>query len=172
MHHASQGAHIKKELLEKMFKELTILGFVAFSATVLLQATHCTPSTYTTYTNLHPLARARAYWHACHAHIHILARAPRTYFGPRAARETLPVASYTNLGGTAHPESRAAPQLRVLAHSHVLDRHRLRQGDLGLPLILTLSLTPTAAVDLTPTLTLTPALTSILTRRSSLSQRC
>lgn len=133
---------------------------------------HCTPSTYTTYTNLHPLARARAYWHACHAHIHILARAPRTYFGPRAARETLPVASYTNLGGTAHPESRAAPQLRVLAHSHVLDRHRLRQGDLGLPLILTLSLTPTAAVDLTPTLTLTPALTSILTRRSSLSQRC
>ena len=36
-HHASHGAHIKKELLEKMFKELTILGFVAFSATILLQ---------------------------------------------------------------------------------------------------------------------------------------
>ena len=42
VHHAIKkhlpGAHIKKELLEKMFKELTILGFVAFSATVLLQA--------------------------------------------------------------------------------------------------------------------------------------
>jgi hypothetical protein len=36
-HHASHGAHIKKELLEKMFKELSILGFVAFSATILLQ---------------------------------------------------------------------------------------------------------------------------------------
>ena len=29
---------IKRELLEKMFKELTILGFVAFSATMLIQA--------------------------------------------------------------------------------------------------------------------------------------
>ena len=36
-HHASHGAHIKKELLEKMRAELTILGFVAFSATILLQ---------------------------------------------------------------------------------------------------------------------------------------
>lgn len=76
MHHASQGAHIKKELLEKMFKELTILGFVAFSATVLLQATLHT-------LNLHDLheptpigTRAR-----------ILARVPRTYtyIGTRAA---------------------------------------------------------------------------------------
>ena len=33
------GEHgIKRELLEKMFKELTILGFVAFSATMLIQA--------------------------------------------------------------------------------------------------------------------------------------
>ena len=30
-------AHIKKELLDKMRAELTILGFVAFSATILLQ---------------------------------------------------------------------------------------------------------------------------------------
>ena len=35
--HASHGAHIKKELLQKMEKELMILGFVAFSATMLLQ---------------------------------------------------------------------------------------------------------------------------------------
>ena len=32
-----QVAHIKKELLDKMRAELTILGFVAFSATILLQ---------------------------------------------------------------------------------------------------------------------------------------
>ena len=37
VHHASHGAHIKKELLDKMRAELTILGFVAFSATILLQ---------------------------------------------------------------------------------------------------------------------------------------
>ena len=73
MHHASQGAHIKKELLEKMFKELTILGFVAFSATVLLQATLHT-------LHLHGL-------HEISTRARILARVPRTYtyIGTRAA---------------------------------------------------------------------------------------
>eukprot|EP00964_Phaeocystis_antarctica_P092901 scaffold59841_cov57-Phaeocystis_antarctica.AAC.2 len=34
----------------------------------------------------------------------------------------------THPGRAAHPQPRAAPELRVLSHSHVLYRHRLRQG--------------------------------------------
>ena len=38
LEHAAGHGNIKRELLDKMFKELTILGFVAFSATMLIQA--------------------------------------------------------------------------------------------------------------------------------------
>ena len=38
LEHAVGEHNIQRELLDKMFKELTILGFVAFSATMLIQA--------------------------------------------------------------------------------------------------------------------------------------
>ena len=58
-----------QELLEKMFKELTILGFVAFSATVLLQAGRHTPPP----TRIFPAPLS------LHVHFpHLLARASRT----------------------------------------------------------------------------------------------
>ena len=115
-----------QELLEKMFKELTILGFVAFSATVLLQAGRHTPQPTRTFP-------APVGTHAAR----IVARAPRTYWTLWAyllwttcSSSVAPWYGYycTYPGGAAHPEPRAAPELRVLSHSHVLDRNRLRQG--------------------------------------------
>ena len=37
-HVKESGSEIQNELLQKMFKELTVLGFVAFCATMLLQS--------------------------------------------------------------------------------------------------------------------------------------